>query len=430
MADTKSYYSPTEIPFFKDYKTHEIHVGEYFSLIKATHKEDTAVTKLFTMGEFYGIKTDGKTDEGILHLAEFDNSPIKHIVTGLRSVIFTYDGEVRGNENVGVHKGYKCDVTGQQPITGTMHFYKGSDGNWHFLSKNGYQQVKKDLPAICFVTKYYIEDIQGKEWPEINDSDVLEETKEETAPEYVAWTIIDNEAVVPRPKTNELHIFETETHDINPIIFYRLARPLKEGSALPNLDLAKYHKRTELFGIRVEADPDYSFEKNDSIIAIEYDKYTAIQSKIKAFDKKFDGEIQEVLEEYMKTNSIDFIECPFLFVQNGELEFKDKGLRAVSPESLQMRIDSLVLFNQHLLKAIPFLYMDSSLTHSDSIGETKLESASLSASFINGKEYAFRSVKTKYVKTIADALSTNYDNPTIHMTRADIKKKYDKGQTD
>ena len=199
---------------------------------------------------------------------------------------------------------------------------------------------------------------------------------------------------------------------------------------MPEFDLTKYHKRTEMFGIRVEADPDYSFQKNDIIMNLEYEKYVNIQSRTANFNADHDEEIQRVLEEFMENNSVDFIECPFLFVMAGDFDWNNQAIRALPTDILQQRIDALVLFNQHFLKAIPFVLVEEDLTYDDSESEMKLQSESISASFILGKKYAFDSVKSSYVKKIADQLQNNNDTPTVNITRSNIKKRYDEGQPD
>lgn len=430
MSDTKDYFSPTKIPFFENYIVHEFHLGTEFSLVRASPKDDLSKSMIFHLGSIIGLSSDGVNDDGVLRIKSYDNINLKHIATGDRYAVFVHDGEYQASEGTKIHHGYTCDVTGKSPIVGTMHFYKDSDNKWHFLSKQGYDRVKLELPAICFATKYHIEDIQGKDWPEIDASAVLEETKDQCDPEYVAWTVVDGDNVLPRPKSNEVHIFETETHDINPIIFYRLARPLRDDSSLPYFDLTKYHKRTELFGIRVEADPDYSFQKNDIIMNIEYEKYMNIQAQIKSFNSKYDTEIQSVIEKYMKDNGVDFFECPFLFVMASDLDWSDKNLKAMANDVLQQRIDTLVLFNQHLLKAIPFALMDEDLIIDEEQGGNQFESESISASLILGKKYAFEVIKNIYMKKVSDALQTNYDCPYVYMKRAVIKKKYDEGKPD
>ena len=50
-------------------------------------------------------------------------------------------------------------------------------------------------------------------------------------------------------------------------------------------------------------------------------------------------------------------------------------------------------------------------------------------SFLENR-YAFDWVKEEYIKKISDALSTNYDCPSIEIERVDIKKKYSAGVVD
>lgn len=139
---------PTEVPYFKDYYVHFVSLGEDFSIIKASPKDNRDNLMLFSIGNVHGINTDGKTADGILHLSQFDNQNIKLIDAGEKQVVFVYDGELKASDNVGIHHGYKCEVTGQVPIKGTIHFYKDESANWHFLSRDGYNHNKHMLPAV------------------------------------------------------------------------------------------------------------------------------------------------------------------------------------------------------------------------------------------------------------------------------------------
>ena len=107
-------------------------------------------------------------------MSQFDNRNIKLIEADEKQVVLAYDGELKALYNVGVHHGYMYDVTGQSPIKGTMYFYKDESANWHFLSRNGYNQSKHMLPANWFATKYYIEGIQDKQWLDVNMDELLE----------------------------------------------------------------------------------------------------------------------------------------------------------------------------------------------------------------------------------------------------------------
>ena len=106
MEDTKTYYSPTKIPYFEDYTVHSANIGQNHSIIKASPKGEPNKIMYFNLGNVVGIPEEGKTEAGILHLKDFDDSVIKIIETGNTNTIFVYDGEEKGSANVGVHEGY------------------------------------------------------------------------------------------------------------------------------------------------------------------------------------------------------------------------------------------------------------------------------------------------------------------------------------
>jgi hypothetical protein len=429
LADTKNYFELVKIEYFANYTVHEISAGKNHSLIKASPIDDKDKTMFFLVGNELHLVIEGRTEEGVLHLTEYDNTTATTYINGPSNIVFVFDGQEDPSANVGIHHGYTCDVTKKTPIEGTMHFYK-SDKEWHFLSKEGYEEAKDTLPSVCYATKYYVEDIQGKEWPQFDSNDILEETKEHCEPTYRAILNVDGEIVVPNPKTNEDGIFEKEYDDINPLIYYRVARPIKDGKSLPALKLENYHKKTELFGIKVEADPDYSFMKNDIMMALEFEKYLDIQDRIKLFDSKYDEELLKKIEENLIMMGQDFIECPYVFMMAGEIEFENPGLRALPTESVQSRIDSLVMLNQYLLKSLPFLYFEEGLIHEDSKGETVLQTESLTACFILGKKFALDSINTSYLTKVSDGLPTDFSTPSIEIDTSKIKKWYSENECD
>lgn len=429
MIDTKNYSQLIKIEYFANYIVHEIHAGKFYSLIKASPKEDSTKSMFFLVGSELSLVCEGKTEEGVLHLTEYDNTTAVTYACGPNQIMFAFDGQENPSADVGVHHGYTCDVTKKTPIEGTMHFYK-DEQRWHFLSKEGYEETKDSLPAICYATKYFIEDIQGKEWPEFDASDILEETKEHCDPTYVAVLNVDSNSILPKPKTSEDGIFEKENDDMNPLIYYRVARPVRDDKSLPELKLENYHKKTELFGIKVEADPDYSFMKNDIIMALEFEKYLNIQDRIKLFDSKYDAELLKKIEENLTMMQQNFVECPYVFLFAAEVEFEDQSLRSLPTENIQSRIDSLVMLNQYLLKSLPFLFFDEGLIHEEIKGETVLQTESLTACFILGKQFALESINKNYLKTVSDGLPTDYSTPSIEIDTSKIKKWYSENKCD
>ena len=101
------------------------------------------------------------------------------------------------------------------------------------------------LPSICFATKNYIPDIEAKEWPETNEDELLvENSNPENQVKYIANNMDGNDMITPIPESNDENIFTPEAHDVNPLIFYRLSRNLREGKVLPQLNLSRYFEKS------------------------------------------------------------------------------------------------------------------------------------------------------------------------------------------
>lgn len=74
MTDTKNYFTPVEIPFFKNYYVHDFDCGDYHALIYASPRDDMSKKQMFATGDIRGISDQsGKTAEGVLHIKQFDD---------------------------------------------------------------------------------------------------------------------------------------------------------------------------------------------------------------------------------------------------------------------------------------------------------------------------------------------------------------------
>ena len=402
MSDTdKVISSPTKLPYFEDYIVHEIQCASSFSVLKAAHKDNLDKIMLFNLGKVLGCNSDGKTEEGVFHFKKFDDSEIKMFRANDENTILVYEGQEKRSKTDGVHHGYTCEVTEQSPIQGILHFYKDNESKWHFLSREGYEQSKNKLPSVCYFTKSYIEDIQGKEWPEISSKDIMEESND---------------------------VFDP-THLINVSISEGNFKPIVKTSPR-TAPLAEDQKEADLIGFRVEADPDYSFQKNDVMISLEYDQYMRMQDRIKLFDEKLDDELNTQIENNMKMMGQNFIECPYVFIMAADIQFNDPTLRAMPTENVDARIKSIVMFNQYLLKSLPFLCFDREIIEEEKDGKIVLQNESLTASFILGKKYALESIKTEYIKIISDGISNLDAQDSIDIELNSIRKKFKRREID
>ena len=90
-------------------------------------------------------------------------------------------------------------------------------------------------------------------------------------------TINADNKILPVPKSDDANTFNPESHDVNPLIFYRVARPLKEEAKLSTLNLATYFGQSEYHGLKIELLPDYTYEKIR--ISLNFNKINIIKQK-------------------------------------------------------------------------------------------------------------------------------------------------------
>lgn len=86
-----------------------------------------------------------------------------------------------------------------------------------------------------------------------------------------------------RINLTEQEIFRgSNVFDVNPFLYYRFARPLKEGVKIPPTDLKQLHGETTKYGISIEVIPDSSFIQNEKLIELTKESYN---EQIKAIEK-------------------------------------------------------------------------------------------------------------------------------------------------
>ena len=82
MSNKAKFFSPTEIPFFKDYYIHEFSVSNTHSLILASPRGNSDTKMLFHIGRVIGLINMNTDENNITHLTQFDNLNISYIEAG------------------------------------------------------------------------------------------------------------------------------------------------------------------------------------------------------------------------------------------------------------------------------------------------------------------------------------------------------------
>ena len=85
----------------------------------------------------FGItEEESKTTEVfVTHLTTFDHLTPYLVTAGNKTSFVAVKGDKLPSSSVGIHEGYKCEATGETPITGIMHFYKDDSKKLHTYSE-------------------------------------------------------------------------------------------------------------------------------------------------------------------------------------------------------------------------------------------------------------------------------------------------------
>lgn len=67
-------------------------------------------------------------------------------------------------------------------------------------------------------------------------------------------------------QSEEEFMNQVSQYDLHPLIYFRLAKPLKQGAKLPVIDLKQIYGQTSKYGFDFEVTPDLSFVENKQIL--------------------------------------------------------------------------------------------------------------------------------------------------------------------
>jgi hypothetical protein len=284
-------------------------------------------------------------------------------------------------------------------VRGLLHFFK-RDGEWHFIPEDEYEARKSELPDLSFAIKCPIEDLTSLEWPDLDevakevfetavkgDSEAPDSSVQETivSTQDVQIEMKESEAVVHEgiisSKTGEdvkgvlyhtrclINHEEIElNHDeealrlgqensLNPLIYIRVARPMKKGAKLPSLALEKYYKQDSRHGIDIEIVPDLTYEVNHQLLKATQELWDEIVESDAKFDKKYKSELLEVVDAKLTGIIADKRMEDVNFEKDlkvGELEFRDKGLKRMSERAKRQKASLFWMLNTYFFKILPY----------------------------------------------------------------------------
>ena len=236
-------------------KVLKVAAGTKHSLIQTVDEQGRK--KMYSLGKgedifrSLGVSKELSTDNPHHEIIAFNDLDIVDFSASRDHSIVIMAGEDKPSDNLYVHK-----LPGGDAI-GLIHFYKNDDDSWTFLSEAQYDEAVKTgtVPDVCFATKHPIKDIEKvvrieDAFPDLKElAKQLVDNADEPA-QKVNSTISQLPIMGPRYSSSlringdqlNVDLIESEIRgqttqfDLNPLIYVRFGRPLKETAKLPTFE--------------------------------------------------------------------------------------------------------------------------------------------------------------------------------------------------
>lgn len=238
-----------------------------------------------------------------------------------------------------------CEVC-SLPVEGVLHFHKDKEDKWHYLCV---QCVRgsADKPDLLWAIKRPVLDLESKPWPVYNPEELLaapEEARQTSL--YISKVKINGKEVESQLSLDDI-CEDDLSRDLNPLVYLRLARPLKDGATLQLVELDKIYGLSSSNGLTVRVTPDYCHSwRSDSLITKNqalYDTFKKALDEVANLDegqrKKFKSKIEEFVAKKLKdTANPHEIKLKELKITEDTLKFPSQTLQELSEDCKRLHI--------------------------------------------------------------------------------------------
>jgi len=178
----------------------------------------------------------------------------------------------------------------------------------------------------------------------------------ETLPLYHSRCFINHEEI--EVNHTEKTILEDDLYSVNPLIFFRVAKPMKKGAKLPSIDLEKFYKQDSAHGLDLEIVPDLTHQKNKQLVKLTQAAWDEILENDSKFAAKFktdllrtvDASISNIVNE-KAIKDVNFEKE----VKMGELKFKEKGLKRLNEKVKKQKASLYWMLNTFFFALLPYV---------------------------------------------------------------------------
>jgi len=151
---------------------------------------------------------------------------------------------------------------------------------------------------------------------------------------YFSKCIINNKEV--EVCHSEQTVLNDDWFSINPIIFFRIAKPLIKNAEIPRFNLDDFYEADDKHGLDIEIIPEIDIEKNLDLIKLTQTAWDEINENSSKFEAKFKDELLKALNDVMSSILTDKKIVDINFEKEfkvGDLKIEDKGLKKLSEKA-------------------------------------------------------------------------------------------------
>ena len=422
-------FTPTHVPFVDGVTPVEVSTGLDHSLVLGKEAAN-GKTKLYSFGkDEANFKHLGCTKveaaETVIHeITAFSEFNILCFSAATKYNQIIVEGEKEANDGLYEHQ------IGEKVSKGLMHAYP-KNGEWIFIGEDELKSRQSELPDVSIAFKCPLRDAQKtlsnpKCMPSLDEiklvaagadkqfpTSSLSESKIDVAC-YSALTKINTTEQEVNLALAEL--LECTSFDLNPLIYFRLARPLEKDCKLPQLDLKSFYKTSSAYGIQFDMEADLSYQVNDKLIESTKTEYAEFVDLLKKFPEgKCDKELINAMNKQMDSITKDHDKIdPEKDFNTTSMKFdKTSKMKKVNDNVKKQRVKLIWQFNLIFVNVYKYLVAEQSKSFKGQL----VSNDSAANLFGMVKHLILTAVKMKFVDKAIESLPKGDGGGSVSFNR-------------
>ena len=143
-------------------------------------------------------------------------------------------------------------------------------------------------------------------------------------------------------------------YDTNPLVYYRLTHPLKEGVELPTIDLTKCYTELSNYGYEFEIQPNFQYVTNAKLIEAHPKEWQTLTEAIEKFPAKYDKELMKAMNQLMSDDA-EITKEELSSLKPKDMKFKEKSrLNKLPNDVKKIRTMLIYMYNVNFFRSLRY----------------------------------------------------------------------------